>query len=84
MVATNGFLTKSSLLHSRNTYESLRRRLRCCLAFVTIEPARSFKFINNITYLIFFDQPWKTIYSLATKLWPKVLILLFSIIIQNV
>jgi hypothetical protein len=82
MVATNGFLTKSSLLQSMNTYESLRRRPRCCLAFVTIEPARSFKFINNITYLIFFDQPGKL--PAASQLSSDLKYLSFFVIIQNV
>jgi len=50
MVATSGFLTKSSLLQLIYTDEFPRHRLRCCLAFVTIEPVRSFKINNNITY----------------------------------
>ena len=53
MVATRGFLTKSSLLQFMCTCGFLRRRLRYCPAFALIEPVRSFKFINNITYLIF-------------------------------
>jgi hypothetical protein len=39
MVATSGFLTKSSLGGKGGTCEHRRRRLRCCLASGKTEPA---------------------------------------------